>query len=287
MCSKTALVLGGGGARGYAHIGVIKALEEAGIQIDMIVGTSIGAIVGAGYASGLTVEEMESIAESMTLKKFIELMDISVSSQGLIKGNGISSFLNQAIKKKNFDELDIPFYAVATNILTGEKIVINQGDLIDAVRASMAIPGLFTPIRYYDKILVDGTLVDFLPINVAIQNGANRVIAVNVSSEVDGVSTINRIYISLRRALDKVEVAAIPENFRGVLKKYPNAIYFTIKALEILNTCKQDISLAPNVVVLTPPVQNIKWYNFQKAKEGIEAGYTTAVELINRGFMQT
>ncbi|MDI6600502.1 MAG: patatin-like phospholipase family protein [Thermoanaerobacteraceae bacterium] len=282
MHKKTALVLGGGGARGYAHIGVIKALEEAGIKIDMIVGTSIGAIIGAGYASGLTVEEMESIAGSMTVRKFVELMDISISSQGLIKGDGISGFLNQAIKKKNFYELDIPFYAVTTNILTGEKIVIDQGNLIDAVRASMAIPGLFTPIRYDDKILVDGTLVDFLPINVAIQNGANRVIAVNVSSEVDGVSTLNKIYIYLRRALDKVEVAAIPENFRDVLKKYPNAIYFTMKSLEILNTCKQSISPAPNVLILTPPVQNIKWYSFHKSKEGIEKGYLATMEFLNR-----
>lgn len=286
MLNKTALVLGGGGARGYAHIGVIRALEEAGIKIDMIVGTSIGAIIGAGYASGLTVEEMESIAGSMTVKKFIELMDISVSSQGLIKGEGISDFLRQAIKKDDFDELIIPFYSVATNIMTGGKIVIDKGNLINAVMASMAIPGLFTPIRYEDKILVDGTLVDFLPIKVAIQNGASNVIAVDVSSDIDGVSTLSKIYKYVRQTFDRVEVAAIPENFRGVLKRYPNALYFTMKALEILNSYKQSIYPAPNVLVLTPSVQNIKWYSFHKSKEGIEAGYNAASDMINKGYMQ-
>ncbi len=281
MYKKTALVLGGGGARGYAHIGVIKALEEAGIGIDMIVGTSIGAIVGAGYASGLTVEELESVAGSMTMRKFIELMDISVSSQGLIKGKGISDFLRQTVKKQSFEELNLPFYTVSTNILTGEKIVIGEGDLINAVMASMAIPGLFTPIRYEDKILVDGTLVDFLPIKVAIQNGAENVIAVNVSSDVDGMSSLSKIYSYVRGALDKVEIAAIPQNFKGVLDRHQNALYFTVKALEIMNTKKQSIQRAPNVIMLTPSVKDIRWYNFHKSKEGIEAGYEAASGMID------
>ncbi len=281
MHNKTALVLGGGGARGYAHIGVIEALEEAGIKPDMIVGTSIGAIVGAGYASGLTVGEMKSVAGSITVKKFVELMDVSLSSQGLIRGKGVSDFLKQTIKKETFEELNIPFYTVSTNILTGEKVVINHGGLIKAVMASMSIPGLFTPIHYEDKILVDGTIVDILPIKVAVQNGATNIIAVDVSSNVDGVSTMSKVYSRVRGALDKVDIAAIPTNFRGVLKRHKNAVYFTIKALELMNA-RKDTNPTSNVVILKPSVKDIKWYSFYKSEEGITAGYDAAREMINK-----
>ena len=164
---KFGLALGGGSARGLAHVGVIQVLEAYGIPIDMIAGTSIGSVIGSLYASGASIEQLEKAALSMKRSKSLSLLDLALPHSGFIKGDRAEKILKTiALKNKTFDDLNIPFAAVATIIENGTEVVINQGKVIDAVRASISIPGIFTPVKYRNYYLVDGGLVNPVPVDV-------------------------------------------------------------------------------------------------------------------------
>ena len=173
------LALGGGFARGLAHIGVIKALERAGIPIDFIAGTSIGAVIGAGYASGMTVRELEEVASLVRFKDFSRW---TVSRFGLFSNDKMANFLKNALRCKTFEELRIPLSVTATDILTGTPAVFTSGDLIDPVRASCAYPGMFLPVNLNGRLLVDGFLAHSVPATPLRQMGAERVIASHLSA---------------------------------------------------------------------------------------------------------
>jgi len=179
---KIGLALGGGSARGLAHVGVILALEAYNIPIDIIAGTSIGSVIGGLYASGATVKQLEEVALSMKKSKTLFMIDPVIPRSGLISGDRIEKMLNQFdIKDKTFDDLKIPFAAVATDIESGAEVILNQGKVIDAVRASISIPGIFTPAKYQDYYLVDGGVVDPVPVDVVKMMGADIIIAVSLA----------------------------------------------------------------------------------------------------------
>ncbi len=164
---KIGLALGSGSARGLAHVGVIMALEAYNIPIDIISGTSIGSVIGGLYASGATVRQLEEVALSIKKSKTLFMIDPVIPRSGLISGDRIEKMLNQfGIKDKTFDDLKIPFAAVATDVESGAEVILNQGKVIDAVRASISIPGIFTPVKYQDYYLVDGGVVDPVPVDV-------------------------------------------------------------------------------------------------------------------------
>ena len=179
---KIGLALGSGSARGLAHVGVIMALEAYNIPIDIISGTSIGSVIGGLYASGATVKQLEEVALSIKKSKTLFMIDPVVPRSGLISGDRIEKMLNQfALKDKTFDDLKIPFAAVATDIESGAEVILNQGKVIDAVRASISIPGIFTPVKYQDYYLVDGGVVDPVPVDVVKMMGADIIIAVSLA----------------------------------------------------------------------------------------------------------
>jgi NTE family protein len=179
---KIGLALGSGSARGLAHVGVIMALEAYNIPIDIISGTSIGSVIGSLYASGETVRQLEEVALSIKKSKTLFMIDPVIPRSGLISGDRIEKMLNQfGIKDKTFDDLNIPFAAVATDIESGAEVILNQGKVIDAVRASISIPGIFTPVKYQDYYLVDGGVVDPVPVDVAKMMGADIIIAVSLA----------------------------------------------------------------------------------------------------------
>ena len=179
---KIGLALGGGSARGLAHVGVILALEAYNIPIDIIAGTSIGSVIGGLYASGATIEQLEEVALSIKKSKTLFMIDPVFPHSGLISGDRIEKMLNQfSLKDKAFDDLKIPFAAVATDVESGAKVILNQGKVIDAVRASISIPGIFTPVKYQDYYLVDGGVVDPVPVDVAQMMGADIIIAVSLA----------------------------------------------------------------------------------------------------------
>ena len=181
---KIGLALGSGSARGLAHIGVIKVLEENHIPISMIAGTSMGSLIGALYASGLTGTEMEEIACNTNLKTTSRLFMPTPSVQGLIDGNRINDFLVSLMGNRSFSSLKMPFAAVAADIERAEEVVIADGPLVKAIRASISIPGIFTPAMMKGKSLVDGGLMNPVPVDVVKHLGADYIIAVDVTRPV-------------------------------------------------------------------------------------------------------
>ncbi|MGA0583832.1 MAG: patatin-like phospholipase family protein [Castellaniella sp.] len=181
---RIGLALGSGSARGWSHIGVIRILEEAGIAPDIVCGTSIGALVGAAYADG-QLEKFEAWVRGLTWQGVMGLLDFTVSG-GLIPGEKLFSFLRSHLDDKSIDSLSKAYGAVATELATGREIWLREGSVIDAVRASAALPGLFTPARWKKSLLVDGALVNPVPVSLCRAMGADIVIAVDLNSDLIG-----------------------------------------------------------------------------------------------------
>ncbi len=178
---KLGLALSGGAARGLAHIGVIEVLEHEGIQIDMVAGTSMGAIIGAAYARGLSAAELKAVALDLSWKRLAPLVDFNpLQTSGLIGGRRIRKKLESIIGDVTFSDLKRPFTCVATDIISGEEVVFTRGRVLDAVLASMALPLVFKVPRLGRRYLVDGGLSDPLPVAPLKKLGADKVIAVNV-----------------------------------------------------------------------------------------------------------
>jgi NTE family protein len=180
---KIGLALGGGAARGFAHIGVIKMLESQGIVADYVVGTSAGAVVGSLYAGGYDAFAMQKIAVQLDEKIFA---DWTVGGRGLLKGEALQEFINQNLNRRPLEKLNKPFATVATDLNTGERVVFRTGDTGMAVRASAAVPGVFQPTQFRGKSYVDGGLVSPVPVQAAREMGADFVIAVDISSRPEG-----------------------------------------------------------------------------------------------------
>jgi NTE family protein len=200
------LALGSGAAWGFAHIGVLKVLEEEGIQVDLIAGSSIGALIGALWLSGLTAKQIEEITLGLDTKSFfwklIGLGDFSAPHRGFFKGHQIVRFLRSHIGHRTFRDLQGPLKIVTTNLLTGEAVILDEGDLAEAVRASIAIPGIFRPVRFGDRYLLDGGVVDPLPVKVLNYYGAKKIIAVNVLSTPEENIRRNELNQKRREKLD-------------------------------------------------------------------------------------
>ncbi len=188
--AKIGLALGGGAARGWAHIGVIRALVEAGIKPDIIVGTSIGAVVGACYAGG-HLDLLEQFARGLTRRRVFGYLDFNFAGTGLINGQKLCDQLEQHLGHLNIEELSPRFTAVATEIGTGHEIWLSRGQVVEAVRASYALPGIFRPVKINGRWLFDGALVNPIPVSVCRAHGARYVIAVNLNFDVCGRGTID------------------------------------------------------------------------------------------------
>jgi NTE family protein len=176
---KIGLAMGSGGARGLAHIGIIKALEKNNIPIDFIAGSSIGAMVGGFYAAGLNIEKIEEIALETNWRKLFSLIDPHLK-QGLVSGEKVRAYIESHLDGKKFEDCSIPFSAVATDLKTGEIISLNKGEMATAIRASISIPLVFKPEKIAGKMLVDGGLSAPVPVEIVKNMGADIVIAVNL-----------------------------------------------------------------------------------------------------------
>mgnify|MGYP001555884303 FL=1 len=181
-----ALVLGGGAARGWAHIGVIHELADMGVVPDMVVGTSVGSVVGGAYASG-NLEQFEQWISGLGRVDIIRLLDAKMTGGGFLQGNSLMSAIKKRIGDPKIEDLDIPFACVATELGTGREIWLREGSLLDACRASIALPGMFAPSRIKeDKLLLDGGLVNPVPVSLARAMGGDVVIAVNLNGDLIG-----------------------------------------------------------------------------------------------------
>jgi predicted acylesterase/phospholipase RssA len=179
------LVLGGGAAKGYAHIGALKVLEEKGIKPDIIVGASMGALVAGFYAAGFDAKKLEELAVKVDKKTKRWLFAPRLSKKGIIDGRNVVKHLSRYLGSKQIEDLPITYAAVTTDIEHEAEIVIDHGDLVQAIRASISIPVIFMPYHYRGRILIDGGFVNPLPISVAQKLGAKKIIAVNVLRNID------------------------------------------------------------------------------------------------------
>ena len=176
---RLGVALGGGFARGLAHIGVLKVLEEENIAVDFIAGTSVGSVIGAAYASGISAKELEEIASLVRFKDFSRW---TVSRFGIFNNDKMAVLLRKVLRCKTFEELRIPLAVAATDVVTGDAVVFTSGELIDPVRASCAYPGMFLPVNINGRLLVDGLLAHSVPTVPLREMGADRVIGVNLSA---------------------------------------------------------------------------------------------------------
>lgn len=243
---KVALVLGGGAARGYAHVGVLRVLEEEKIPIDLIVGTSAGSVVAALYASGMTSKHMEEMGDS--IDKWA-LADFTLPKKGLIKGEKLEALLNKRFKDVDIEQLRIPFAAVAADLKTGQRVVLKSGSVTKALRASCSVPGIFVPVEYNGMLLIDGGVVDQIPVEVAKELGADIVIAVDISKNARA-----------DKAEDIIDVMLATVDIMGAqLSKYKS------KGAE---------------VIIAPEVGHIDSTDFTKKRECILAGQLAATKAL-------
>lgn len=184
---EVALVLSSGGPRGFAYIGAIEELERRGYRITQVAGTSIGSLIGGIYASGKLMELKEWLYKLDAWKVF-SLMDLSIGKNHIMKGDKLIHAMKQIVPEVNIEDLDIPFKAVATDLYTGEEVIFDRGSLYDAIRASISIPSLFSPVRYGYRTLIDGGIADTLPLGKVTRTDNNIVVAFNVNDvDVDGI----------------------------------------------------------------------------------------------------
>lgn len=196
---RVALVLGGGAARGFAHVGVIRALEQEKVPIDLIVGTSVGSLIGAIYAYDMNSMELEWTAFLLEKDNLFDYgMFTAFTGMGAAKGDKLEEFVKSKVPVANIEDLKIPFAAVATDLNRGTRVVLDKGSVARAVRASSAIPGVFPPVDHQGRLLVDGGVIDNIPVSVAREKGADIVIAVDISENVFNFNITNLLDVMLQ-----------------------------------------------------------------------------------------
>ncbi|HHY74507.1 MAG TPA: patatin family protein [Bacillus bacterium] len=195
---RIGLALGSGGARGFAHLGVLKALNEANIPIELLAGSSMGALVGGLYGAGHDLERLQKLAKAFRRKYYL---DFTVPKMGFINGQKIKEFIRMFTFGKTIEQLSPMLWIVATDIHTGEKVIFKEGPLAEAIRASISIPGIFVPEKIDDRLLVDGGVVDRVPISVVKEMGADIVIAVDVS-QLKGNVEVSSIFDVILQSID-------------------------------------------------------------------------------------
>ncbi len=255
---RVGLALSGGAARGIAHIGVLEVLDQEKIPIDMIAGTSAGAIMGAVYAAGQDTHAMVAHALDAGWKRLAPLVDISLPVSGFLKGKKIIGLIAEYVGGDiKFSDLKIPFACVATDIYTGEEVVLNSGSVAEALRASISVPGIFTVVKRGDHYLVDGGLTTPVPVNVVKRMGADFIIAVNVNADVT----------------DRMPKAS---QKRLQARKEPNLLQVLMQSLYITTYSLAATSMAEADIIIEPSMPHIYTADFHKADEMIERGREAA-----------
>jgi NTE family protein len=295
------LVLGGGGAPGLAHIGVLQVLAESAIPVRAIVGTSVGAEIGAFIANGMPVSELADMAIDFDWKQTLQLFMPDLAAGGLSSGVNVIKFLSRRLDTVRIENLSIGFAAVATDLETGEQVVLDRGDLIEAVRASISIPGLLVPYRIDGRLLVDGGVLNPLPFDVARERFGGPVVAVAVHAAARGLkrpapptAPSSQWPVRVRQLLDQSWMARAPalrswlkeqlENYRKKNNGNNNRkSYWTTRRVldRALNIAEAEIVrlravAAPPDLMLTPEVSGIGLLEFYSAQEAIAAGRRAA-----------
>ncbi len=284
------LALGGGAARGFAHIGVMRTLEAHGIVPDVIVGTSIGAVVGGCYAAR-QLDGLEEWARSLTVRGVLGYLDVNLSGSGLIRGDNLARRLENGLADARIDELPIRFAAIATEFNTGHEIWLTRGRLTNAMRASYSLPGIFPPVLIGGRWLVDGALVNPVPVSAARALGARLVIAVNLNSDLFGRGSVISSHGSDESdeiAKEAAKVTGLRNLFGGERslrrqlfgrRGHPGIPTVMIEAFNVMQDRITRARLAgdPADVMISPRLGAMGWFDFHRAAEAISIG-TEATE---------
>lgn len=290
------LALGGGAARGFAHIGIMRTLLAHGINPDIIVGTSMGAVVGGTFASG-HLDTLEEWARGLQPRNILGYLDIKLNGSGLIGGDKLAAQLEASLGQVAIEDLQLRFASVATEVRTGHEIWLTRGRLVDAIRASFALPGIFSPFLVGDRWLVDGALVNPVPVSAARALGAEIVIAANLSSDVFGHATTIFAHGTDTDTPATIDDVAPPK--RGGIGKFfspertmkreffggggrPGISTVMIDAFNIMQDRITRARLAgdPPDLLISPRVAQIGWFDFHRAAETIAHGARAAERAI-------
>lgn len=310
--NKVGLALGGGAARGWAHIGVIQGLEDCGIEIDFVSGTSIGALVGSVYASG-HLEGLKQAVLEIDKKKIISLLDVVFPKNGLLDGKKVTDFFKTYVSGEDFSSLDIPFGAVVTDLQTSDEVWLTTGDVSRAVRASFAVPGLFTPIVIDDRFMVDGGLVNPLPVSLARSMEADIVIAVDLNyylasrwnnlckpkqnsreqEECDPGETSRAedssfpakegLFPDIMERLGRLDISWL-DYFKNWRSKPlgPNIFEIIFASTLVMEKTITQLKLEkePADMLIRPELGKIRFMDFHRAEESINEGYDAAISAV-------
>ena len=270
---RIALALGGGAARGWAHIGVLRALDEAGVEVSMIAGTSIGALVGGCYLAG-RLDELETFARSLTMRRIAGLLDFAIGGGGLFGGMRLNDRMQEHLVGINIEDLDRPFVAVAAELNTGHEVWISSGSLITGIRASYALPGIFEPVRCNNRTLLDGALVNPVPVSVCRAHEQPLVVAVTLHYDLYGRSAVIKHTASEPAALDTG-----PEKPKRARESRLGMTSVMVQAFNIIQDRISRARLAgdPPDLSLHPRLADIGLSEFHRASEAIDRGYQETI----------
>jgi NTE family protein len=317
IATNIGVAFGGGAARGWAHIGVLQALLEAGIRPSVVAGTSIGAVVG-GCQVADRLDHLIDFARGLTRRKVFGYFDLNLSGSGLINGERLNLVLRDAIGDMRIEELPVPFTAVATEIGSGHEVWLSRGDLVDAVRASYAIPGVFRPVSLDGRWLFDGALVNPIPVTVCRALGAQYVIAVNLNADLFGLGTV---LADVKAARTSPEAGIghnsvngdMPEPLPDALEAPEDALTFRngwgatrLLQRQIFGRRRNGLDVAPSIstvmvdafnivhdriarsrlagdppdVMISPRLSGIGLFDFHRADDLIERGYVAGQRVL-------
>lgn len=288
---KIGLALGSGVARGWAHIGILRALEKKGIRPDVIAGTSIGAVVGAAHVTG-SLDALEAWTRSLSKVNFFRFLDFKIRGSGLFGGDKLHRLMVENFGNADFEDLKTPFTAIACELMTGHEIWLKRGPVIDAVKASFALPGVFEPFCHEGRWLVDGALVNPVPVSACRAMGAELVIAVNLAEDIYGRARAKReglvgtgqygVFTDFMRAetfTDKVLPKTLMRKLLMHRKNAPSIFANMVASLNIVQNRLARSRLAgdPADIMITPKAGHVGLMEFHRAEELIEIGYKSAM----------
>ena len=295
MTKRLGLALGGGAALGWAHIGALKALQDAGIEADCIAGTSIGALVGACYVHD-KLGPLEEIARAMDWKRMLSLTDLQIRGRGLMGGGAVVKELKQHFGDLAIEDMSKPYAAVAADLVQGAEVVFTSGLVIDAIRASISLPGVFTPVTGDEGLMVDGGLVNPLPVSAVRNLGADTVVAIDITGDYQGRARAAGLTESdegpkrrsrARREKRRSQIRRRPlTGFANRLfapsDKQPNLIgvLTTSASLYMRELTKSKLAASPADVHIVPKIGHITLVEFDRADELIDLGWQAVHEAV-------
>jgi len=290
MKPKIGLALGGGSARGWAHIGIIRSLIEAGIKPDVVAGTSMGALVGGAYVSGY-LDDLEGWVSELNWQEVVSMLDIRLSG-GLIHGAKLLKRLGEGMEGIDMQSLAVPFGAVATDLDTGKEIWLREGDILSAIRASIALPGLLSPLHHDERWLVDGGLTNPVPVSLCRALGADYVIAVDLNSQVLHHRAMQKRSEEDKHGQQESAIDDESSNFdrlgfllHGVLDKFrqsaddkvatPSLLDVAVRSITIMSSriTRSRLAGEPADMLLLPRLAHIGLLEFHRGNEAIEEGH--------------